>query len=67
MKLFKFTKDEDGAVTVDWVVLTSGLSAVKQGDNDIGRGLLQDAIDTHPRHFEEAVRSLESLNRTVKS
>jgi len=26
MKLFKFTKDEDGAVTVDWVVLTaSGL------------------------------------------
>jgi len=23
MKLFKFTKDEDGAVTVDWVVLTS--------------------------------------------
>ena len=49
------------------LMYTSGLSAVKQGDTDIGRGLLQDAIDTHPRHFEEAVRSLESLNRTVKS
>jgi hypothetical protein len=49
------------------LMYTSGLSAVKQGDTDISRGLLQDAIDTHPRHFEEAVRSLESLNRTVKS
>lgn len=49
------------------LMYTSGLSAVKQGDTDIGRGLLQDAIDTNPRHFEEAVRSLESLNRTVKS
>lgn len=49
------------------LMYTSGLSAVKQGDIDVGRGLLQDAIDTHPRHFEEAVRSLEALNTTVKS
>ncbi len=28
MKLFKFTKDEDGAVTVDWVVLTAALVLV---------------------------------------
>lgn len=49
------------------LMYTSGLSAVKQGDTDVGRGLLQDAIDTHPRHFDEAVRSLEALNRTVKS
>jgi len=49
------------------LMYTTALSAVKQGDTDVGRGLLQDAIDTHPRHFEEAVRSLESLNRTVKS
>lgn len=49
------------------LMYTSGLSAVKQGDTDIGRGLLQEAIDTHPRHFEEAVRSLEALNTTVKS
>ncbi len=28
MKLFKFTKDESGAVTVDWVVLTAALVLV---------------------------------------
>jgi Flp pilus assembly pilin Flp len=28
MKLFKFTKDEDGAVTVVWVVLTAALVLV---------------------------------------
>ncbi|MBR9865272.1 MAG: tetratricopeptide repeat protein [Rhodobacteraceae bacterium] len=49
------------------MLYTAGLSAVKQGDTDIGRGLLEDAIDTHPRHFEEAVRSLEALTRTIKS
>ena len=49
------------------LMYTSGLSAVKQGDTDIGRGLLEDAIDTHPRHFEEAVRSLDALKRTIKS
>lgn len=49
------------------LMYTAGLSAVKQGDTDIGRGLLEDAIDTHPRHFEEAVRSLEALKRSVKS
>ena len=49
------------------LMYTFGLSAVKQGDTDVGRGLLQEAIDTHPRHFEEAVRSLEALNATVKS
>jgi len=38
------------------------LSAVRQGDVAIGRGLLQDAIDTHPRHFEEAVRALDALD-----
>lgn len=49
------------------LMYTAGLSAVKQGDTDIGRGLLEDAIDMHPRHFEEAVRSLEALKRSVKS
>ena len=49
------------------LMYTAGLSAVKQGDTDIGRGLLEDAIDTHPRHFEEAVRSLEALKRNIKS
>ncbi|WP_371154791.1 tetratricopeptide repeat protein [Jannaschia sp. 2305UL9-9] len=41
---------------------TAGLAAVKQGDVDIGRSLLQDAIDTHPRHFEPAVRALQALD-----
>jgi Flp pilus assembly protein TadD len=40
---------------------TAGLAAVKRGDTDIGRSLLQDAIDTHPRHFEAAVRALDAL------
>ncbi|MFO6465619.1 tetratricopeptide repeat protein [uncultured Jannaschia sp.] len=41
---------------------TAGLAAIKQGDVDIGRNLLQDAIDTHPRHFEPAVRALQALD-----
>ncbi|MCK0169290.1 tetratricopeptide repeat protein [Jannaschia sp. S6380] len=40
---------------------TAGLAAVKQGDLDVGRSLLTDAIDTHPRHFEAAVRALQTL------
>ena len=41
---------------------TAGLAAVKQGDVEIGRKLFQDAIDTHPRHFEPAVRALQALD-----
>ena len=41
-----------------------GLSAVKQGDITIGKGLLRDAIDTHPQHFEAAVRSLRALEES---
>lgn len=40
---------------------TMALSAVKQGDVQTGKGLLQEAINTHPQHFEEAVRSLRAL------
>ncbi|MDF1804129.1 tetratricopeptide repeat protein [Thalassovita sp.] len=40
---------------------TMGLSAVKQGDVTTGKGLLREAIDTHPQHFEAAVRSLRAL------
>ena len=43
------------------LLYTLGLSAVKQGDVAIGRGLLQEAVDTHPQHFDEAVRSLRAL------
>ncbi len=44
---------------------TLALTAAKQGDTDIARGLLETAIDTHPRHFKEAVASLENLQGSV--
>ncbi len=44
---------------------TLALTAVKQGDVQIGKGLLQEAIDTHPQHFEAAVRSLDALDANV--
>jgi Flp pilus assembly protein TadD len=44
---------------------TMALGAIKQGDTDIGRGLLEEAIDTHPRHFDAAVRSMQALNKNV--
>lgn len=40
---------------------TMALSAVKQGDITTGKALLREAIDTHPQHFEDAVRSLRAL------
>ncbi|NUH65906.1 tetratricopeptide repeat protein [Sulfitobacter sp. S0837] len=40
---------------------TMALSAIKRGDVATGKGLLQEAIDTHPQHFEAAVRSLRAL------
>lgn len=43
------------------LLYTLALGAIKQGDVSIGRGLLREAIDTHPQHFEEAARSLAAL------
>ncbi len=40
---------------------TLALTAIKQNDIETGKQLLQDAIDTHPRHFEAAVRALGAL------
>lgn len=40
---------------------TMALSAIKRGDVETGKGLLREAIDTHPQHFEAAVRSLRAL------
>ncbi len=40
---------------------TAALSAIKQGDVNTGKSLLQDAINTHPQHFDAAVRSLAAL------
>jgi Tfp pilus assembly protein PilF len=44
---------------------TLALTAIKQNDITIGKGLLREAIDTHPQHFEEAVRSLRALEDNV--
>lgn len=40
---------------------TAGLAAVKQGDIQTGKQLLQQAIDTNPQYFEAAQRSLAAL------
>ncbi len=40
---------------------TMALSAIKQGDVETGKGLLREAVETHPQHFEAAVRSLRAL------
>lgn len=44
------------------LLYTLALAAVKQGDVTVAKGLLQEAIDTHPQYFESAVRSLEALD-----
>lgn len=44
---------------------TMALTAIKQGDVATGKGLLKDAIETHPQHFEAAVRSLQALEEGV--
>ncbi|WP_204115343.1 tetratricopeptide repeat protein [Shimia biformata] len=43
---------------------TMALSAIKQGDTETGKQLLQEAIDTHPQHFESAVRAMRALEGT---
>lgn len=40
---------------------TMALTAIKQNDVATGKGLLKESIDTHPQHFEAAVRSLQAL------
>jgi len=44
---------------------TMALTAIKHGDVRIGKGLLQEAVDTHPQHFDAAVRSLAALDGNV--
>ena len=44
---------------------TLALAAIKQNDVTTGKGLLREAIDTHPQHFEQAVRSLRALEDNV--
>lgn len=44
---------------------TAALAAVKQGDITIAKGLLQEAIETHPQHFDAAARALTALEANV--
>lgn len=44
---------------------TMALTAIKQGDIVTGKSLLKQAIETHPQHFEAAVRSLAALEENV--
>lgn len=43
------------------LLYSMGLTAVKQGDVNVGRQLIQEAVETHPQHFEAAARSLAAL------
>ncbi|CUH75546.1 type IV pilus biogenesis/stability protein PilW [Tritonibacter multivorans] len=45
------------------LLYTLALSAVKQGDTNIGEGLLREAVDTHPQHFEAAAQALQALEQ----
>jgi Flp pilus assembly protein TadD len=41
---------------------TLALTAVRRGDVRIAKALLADAIETHPQHFDAAVRALAALD-----
>ena len=43
------------------LLYTLALAAIKQNDITMGRGLLEDAVETSPTHFEEASRALDAL------
>lgn len=43
------------------LLYTLALAAIKQNDVTIGRGLLEDAVETSPTYFEEAARALEAM------
>jgi len=47
------------------LLYTLALTAIKQNDVTIGKGLLREAIDTHPQHFDEATRALRALEENV--
>ncbi len=60
MPVVKMTQTERAQL-----LYTAALSAIKQSDVAIGKGLLQEAVDTHPQHFEEAARALAALDANV--
>lgn len=47
------------------LLYTAALSAIKLGDVSTGKGLLEDAVETSPRYFEQASRALDAINAQV--
>lgn len=43
---------------------TLALTAIRQGDVSTGRELLHEAVETHPQHFDVAVRALRALDES---
>ncbi|MBD3678233.1 MAG: tetratricopeptide repeat protein [Rhodobacteraceae bacterium] len=60
LPLIRMTQEERAQL-----LYTLGLAAVKQGDVNIGKGLLREAVESHPRHFDAAARSLAALESNV--
>ncbi|NVK60144.1 MAG: tetratricopeptide repeat protein [Rhodobacteraceae bacterium] len=46
---------------------TLGLAAIKRGDVEIGKGLLRNAVETHPQHFDAAATALAALEAPVSN
>lgn len=44
------------------LLYTMAIAAIRKNDVTIGRTLLAEAIDTHPQHYDEAVRALRTLD-----
>ncbi len=49
------------------LLYTMALAAIKQGDVSVGKGLLTQAVETHPQYFEAASRSLAALDANVQN
>ncbi|MES2666404.1 MAG: tetratricopeptide repeat protein [Pseudomonadota bacterium] len=49
------------------LLYTMALAAIKQGDVSVGKGLLTQAVETHPQFFEAASRSLAALDANVQN
>ncbi|MCB1338986.1 MAG: tetratricopeptide repeat protein [Maritimibacter sp.] len=43
------------------LLYTMALAAIKKGDVTMGKTLLEEAVETHPQHFDEAARALRTL------
>ena len=62
LPVIKMTQEERAQL-----LYTLALTAVKQGDVSVGKGLMQQAVDTSPQHFEAAVNSLKALDANVQN